>query len=319
MMFPKVAKQMDKFILSLMNWQLPDSFEASYVDAPSFEDVLAQTWVDTEKTAVYTLTAPGTHTITMHSSIGELQSVVRVRPTVDPRAPLLMYHHGFNETPSTSSWSRLFSQPVPVHNVFIQAPFHTYWREPLHKGFASLQTLYQMFASSLRMMALIQETFEAAGSPFTVASGVSWGGVTSMLYEGLFQRTRAVVPMLSSPNIAQVMWDTAHMFNRPVAISQERLEGLLDFTPYFHRCEVSSVFPLVGEYDLFFRREHHWTEERPSLTTIPHSHISGLLKSNLLGDHILKILDQVQQEDDTNTQDSNSKETPQREYHRTRG
>ncbi len=144
-------------------------------------------------------------------------------------------------------------------------------------------------------MELVQRQFEAEGATYTVASGVSWGGITSLLYEGLWQQTRGVIPMLSSPNLAQVIWDISDLFNRPMQLTQEELHQHLDFTPYYNQCASDRVFPLLGEDDLFFRLEKHADlfAERP-LVTIPASHISAMWHSASMRDHILNTLASLQ-------------------------
>ena len=228
--------------------------------------------------------------------MGEIVCRVQVRLAVDPNAPLLLFHHGFNEYPYTNSWRRLFptAVPLPVHTVCVQAPFHNSWLEPVDIGFASVQNVYQIFAGSLRIMELVQRQFEAEGAAYTVAAGVSWGGITSVLYEGVLQQTRAVIPMLSSPNLAQVIWDIADLFGRPMQLSQAELQEHLDFTPYYEQCAANRVFPLLGEDDLFFRMDHHARlfAERP-LVTIPAGHISALWLTAPMRDHILRVLSQL--------------------------
>jgi hypothetical protein len=288
-----VAQQLDKWVLYTMNWRLPDSFENSYQQAPTFETVLTRTTVDSQKTAEYQLSAPGEHLVWLNTMEGELRCRVRVKPAADPSAPLILYHHGFNEIPYTSSWRRIFRQPLPglAHTACIQAPFHNNWSDPFDKGFASLQNVYQMFASSIRIMQKLQLQFEAQGAAYTIVAGVSWGGITSLIYEGLFGHTRAVVPMLASPNLAQVMWDAAQMLMRPLPVSQAVLADLLDFTPYFHRCDSRRVFPLMGENDLFFRLETHAdTFQHQPLITIPEGHITAFWRADRLRQHIFEVL-----------------------------
>ncbi len=291
-----VVQQIDKAVLYGLNYRVPDSLESSVEESASFEEVLAQTTVDLRKTAVYHLTAPGEQTVTLQTPLGELVCRVQVRPAVDPQAPLLLFHHGFNEYPYTNSWRRLFPKtaPLPVHTVCVQAPFHDNWQDPTQIGFASVQNVYQIFAGSLRIMELVQRQFEMEGAAYTVASGVSWGGITSLLYEGLLQQTRAVIPMLSSPNLAQVIWDISDLFSRPMQLTQEALQQHLDFTPYYKQCAPDRVFPLLGESDLFFRLEKHADlfAERP-LVTIPAGHISAMWHSASMRDHVLNILAQV--------------------------
>ncbi|MAT99299.1 MAG: hypothetical protein CL608_19345 [Anaerolineaceae bacterium] len=291
-----MVQQIDKAVLFGLNYRVPDSLENSVAEAPSFEDVLAQTTVDMRKTAVYHLTAPGEHAITLQTPHGEIVCRVQVRPAVVPEAPLLLFHHGFNEYPYTNTWRRLFpaAVPLPVHTVCVQAPFHDNWQDPTQIGFASVQNVYQIFAGSLRIMELVQRQFEAEGAAYTVASGVSWGGITSLLYEGLLQQTRAVIPMLSSPNLAQVIWDISDLFNRPMQLTQAELHQYLDFTAYCEQCAADRVFPLLGEDDLFFRLENHAElfAERP-LVTIPAGHISAMWQSAPMRDHILNTLAQL--------------------------
>lgn len=291
-----MLQHIDKAVLFSLNRRVPDSLESSVAAAPDFEDVLAETRVDTRKTAVYPLTAPGEHLITLQSPMGELACRVYVRPTVSPQAPLLLFHHGFNEYPYTNTWRRLFpkSVPLPFHTACIQAPYHDNWQDPVQKGFASVEGVYQIFAGSLRLMELVQQQFAAEGAAYTAASGVSWGGITSLLYEGVMQQTRAVIPMLASPNLAQVIWDISDLFNRPMQLTQDELRHYLDFTDYYQQCAPNRVFPLLGENDLFFRMENHAElfAERP-LVTIPSGHISSMWHSAPMRDHILNVLEKL--------------------------
>ncbi|HUM71042.1 MAG TPA: hypothetical protein PLK31_19595 [Chloroflexota bacterium] len=185
--------------------------------------------------------------------------------------------------------------PFPMHRVLIQAPYHANWRDPLDKGFESLQSIYQMLAGSLRIMELVQDFFTGQGTAYTVVTGVSWGGITSVLYEGVFQRSRAVIPMLSSPNIGQAIWDIAELVARPLTISHNELLTLLDFTPYYQRINGADVYPLLGAQDLFFRQEHHAPlfGTRP-LRLIPGSHISNLWQIKPLREHLYHVLSAIE-------------------------
>jgi hypothetical protein len=291
-----VIRQLDKLVLFTMNRRMPETLQTTYHNTPAFETVLAQTAVDLSQTPDYTLSAPGEHLIQLNTMLGPITCRVRVRPARDPHAPLLIYHHGFSEMPYDSSWQRLFpkNHPFPVHTICIQAPYHDNWRAPFEQGMASVQHIYQTFAGSLRLMELMQNHFEANGAPYTILSGVSWGGITSLLYEGIFQRTAAVIPMLSSPDLAQVMLDIADLFHRPIDISRRELKQMLDFSPYFERCDFSRVYPLLGEKDLFFRYEnHHHLFADCQLTTISQGHISGFFNIAPLRQHLAQTLTQI--------------------------
>lgn len=300
-MFPQtisrsIDKLLDKSVLYTLNRRVADSLEQTYRESLSFEEVVAQTRVNRQKTAVYHLTAPGEHRVHLDTPAGDICCHVRVRLAANPHAPLLLYHHGINELPYTASWWRIFRgrAQFPVHNVCVQAPYHDSWIAPFSEGFASLQNIYQMFAGSLRLMELMQSQFEAQGAAYTVLAGVSWGGMTSMLYEGLFQNTRAVIPMLSSPDLAQVIWDIAQMFHRPIPLPLTLMKQYLDFTPYYQRCDPQKVFPVMGKNDLFFRIDNHariFDDDR--LLTIAAGHITGLWQPQPLRQHIARVLQTV--------------------------
>ncbi len=289
------TQQLDKLVLYVLNRQIPDSFEQDVAEMLDIEAVLAQTTVNREKTAVYNLIAPGEHKVWLDTLFGELCCHVRVRLAVNPQAPLLLYHHGFAEVPYTSTWQKLFPKgdPFPAHLVAVQAPYHTEMNTAIKSVFTSVQHILQTFAGSLRIMELMQTIFEENEAAFTVASGLSWGGITSILYAGIFNAVRAVVPMYASPDLAQLLWDNAEMFGRELPLSQEELRRYLDFTPYYVRLEPKRVFAVMGVNDLFFRQAHHaavYTDEALIMTSS--NHVGAVTQNRtLLYQNILDALD----------------------------
>ena len=279
----RISQQVDRMVLFAMNRQVPDSLGNNY-DAPfSLEEVLAETQIDRRRTAIYSLTAPGEHPVWLKTAGANILCHVKVRPAVAPHAPLLLYHHGFAEIPFSGTWSRLIpkDKPFPAHAVCVQAPYHNSLLEPFNTGFSSVQHIYQMFAGSLRLMELMQTQFESEGAAFTTVSGLSWGGINSMLYESIFQRTRAVIPMFSSPNLAQVLLDAAERYNRMLPVPHEIIDDLFNFTPIYERCEKERIFPILGEDDLFFRYDAH-ADLFPveTLVTLPGTHVGAMWRTN---------------------------------------
>lgn len=290
-----LGQQVDKLVLQSLNRRIPDSLEENLASGISLEAVLAQTRIDTARTALSNLTEEGEHDIWLDSPQGELHCRVAVRRAPQANAPLLVYHHGFAEYPFTSTWKRLLpkDQPLAVHTVAIQAPFHGNISDPLTKGFASLAAVFQMFAGSLRMIELMQGQFEARGAAYTAVGGLSWGGITSLLYEGYFSRTRAVVPMFASPNLAQVMLDAAELCGRPLNVPREVLDDLLNFTDVFERIDPERVFAVMGDNDIFFRFEKHaQIFPADSLVTVSSAHVGAMWRQNsFLRDHVREALD----------------------------
>jgi pimeloyl-ACP methyl ester carboxylesterase len=275
-----------------MHRRMPASFREIGRGEPSFDDVLAETAVDECLTPVDSVYAPGTRQVRLCSGDESLLCHVRVRLSPDPAAPLLIFHHGFSEMPYYNSWRRILHKPpdFPLSTVCIQAPFHNHWREPFREAFRSIRRVYQTFAGSLRLIELVQRQFEANGAAYTALAGVSWGGVTTMLYAGQFGGVRAVAPMLSSPNLAQVIRDGAALVGEELPVTQSQLDDLLDFTP---RCafDPSRVFPLLGQSDVFFSPEGHAGHYATEPVVIPRAHVLGLYGVRPLREHVYGVLE----------------------------
>lgn len=292
MLLDNVATQIDRMVLYSMHRRMPESFRSIQQDNPTFEAVLADTAVNERLTPAYSIYAPGVRPVRLRSMGETIHCRVNVKLHPDPAAPVLIYHHGFSEMPYDNSWQRIFRQPppFPLSTVCIQAPFHRHWQEPFREAFASVRRVYQTFAGSLRLIELVQRQFEENGAAFTALAGVSWGGITSLLYAGQFGGVRAVVPMLSSPNLAQVVWDAAELVGTPMPISRAELDDLLDFTPRCHY-DPARVFPLMGETDVFFRLDKHAAHYDSPPVIVHRAHVFSLYGVRPLRDHIFRVLE----------------------------
>jgi hypothetical protein len=276
-----------------MQRRMPESFRQSHRDCMSIEAVLEETAVDFDRTAAYQVAAPGVRPVWLKTLGEEVLCHVRVRLDRDPHAPLIIYHHGFSETPYYNSWARIFRPPFPAaaHLVLVQAPFHNHWYETFRESFASFRRVYQTFAGSLRLIELVQREFEAQGAAFTMLSGVSWGGISTLLYAGMFGGVRAVAPMLSSPNLARVLWDGSERFRVPMPLSQEELETFFDFTPQCRCFDSNRVFPLLGADDQFFAPGRHTAVYDVEPVIVPRAHVAGVFGVAPLRRHVLEVLD----------------------------
>lgn len=287
-----IASEIDRWVLRSMHYRMPATFRAIGSDDSHFDDILAETAIDEPRTPTDSVYAPGVRDVWLRSGDESILSHVRVRLSPDPAAPLVIFHHGFSELPYYRSWTRIFSRPpaFPVSTVLIQAPFHNRWGEPFREAFRSVRRLYQTFAGSLRVMELVQRQFKANGAAYTVLAGVSWGGLTCLLYAGQFGGARAVVPMLSSPNLAQVIRDGAALVGEQLPISTEQLDDLLDFTP---RCgyDPDRVFPLLGKADYFFSPAHHTNGYATEPVIIPRAHVLTLYGVRPLRQHLYGVLE----------------------------
>lgn len=289
----KFSRQVDLLALAALGRGVPRSLDEEHTASPPLEELIEQTTVNRQKTILYNLLAPGEHAVWLNTPLGEIRCYVNVRLAIRPTAPLVLFHHGLAEIPYTATWRRILprSQPFPAHTVAVQAPFHNHISEPLREGFSSVQRIYQMFAGSLRVYALMQEQFEDNGAAFTVASGISWGGITSLLYEAIFGKVRAAVPFFASPNLAQVMIEGSELIGRPLPVSREVLKGYFDFTPIMNGS--GRIFPVLGEDDLFFRLDEHAVLYSPDkLQTVKGAHVgAAYYLRQQLRRHLLDVLD----------------------------
>jgi len=291
-MLNSAAKSIDRLVLQSMHRRMPESFRQISRETPAFDDVLAETAIDQHRTPPDSVYAPGTRAVWLRSGSDDILCHVRVKLSPFANAPILIFHHGFSELPYYNSWQRIFRHPVPfpLTTVCIQAPFHNHWREPFREAFRSVRRVYQTFAGSLRLIELVQRQFEANGAAYSVLAGVSWGGVTSMLYAGHFGGVRAVAPMLSSPNLAQVLADGADLVGLKMPIARAELDELLDFTP---RCayDPARVFPLLGETDVFFRLDKHAASYASEPVVVPRAHVFSLYGVRPLREHLLRVME----------------------------
>ncbi|MFN2135034.1 MAG: hypothetical protein ACK2UK_03715 [Candidatus Promineifilaceae bacterium] len=289
-----IGQQIDRATLYAINRRIPENGADGFRCSVTLEEVLAQTAVTAKETPAYQITAPGEHRIKLTTRLGEIDCLISVRPAAQAQAPLFIYHHGLAEYPYTSSWQRLIPKDVafPAHTVVVQAPYHHNMSDPLRLGFASVEHIYQMFAGSLRIMRTVQEQFEEQGAAFTVIGGLSWGGITSLLYEGIFDVSRATVPMFASPKLSQAIWDASEMFNRRLPVKREELDELLDFTSLYQHIDQHRVFPVMGEHDVFFRLENHASVyDQEALLTVPSTHVGAMWAgSHVLREHLLKTM-----------------------------
>lgn len=294
--FPhQIHRTIDRIILYNMSQRIPQTLESSVEESIGFEQMLAQTSVDVGKTAVSHLTTSGEHPIWLKSGDDSIETRILVRPHKNKHAPLVIYHHGLNEYPYQSSFRRIFFNfTQPYHVVCVQAPFHNNWVDPINKGFATVNRMYQLFAGSVRLVELVQKQFAAYGASETVLVGLSWGGIVMMLHESQFHNSRAVIPMLSSPNLAQVLIDVAQLFDRDVTVQPDEIRAMLDFTRYYEECDAEKIYPLLGEQDLFFQYGKHANvyEKRP-LQTIRRGHITAMWPGISLRRHVLHLLEEL--------------------------
>ncbi len=290
----RLAQELDRLFLATFNQQIPDSFENSYLTAPPLESVYEQTHVRLPLTPTLGRVAAGEYRFWLDTWFGRFPLRLRLLPARRSDAPLLLYHHGICETPYDARARRLLqpTERFDAHIAILQAPFHTHLFEPLRLGMASMHHLYQMLAGSLRMMEMVQEYYEGLGAPYTVAAGTSLGGIVSILYEGMFGRLGAVIPIVASPDMGRVMWDAAHLLGRELHVEQGVFDHYLNFTPYFERCSPAKFYPLLGGADVFFLNPHHATLYHQCQVKVlaEAGHISGSLRLESTRQHIIEAL-----------------------------
>ncbi|MCO5184815.1 MAG: hypothetical protein M9928_09870 [Anaerolineae bacterium] len=308
-----LSRRLDHLVQSGFSYRVPLTFEETYRQAPPFEQVL-----DTTRVALPLMPDMGflqerEYRFWLHTEIGRIHTRLRVLPAKRPDAPLLVYHHGFFEVPYHARAQAFFRprDPFDAHIVLLQAPFHRRPLQPLDLGFQNLHHLYQMIAGSVRMMQMVVDHYLALGTPYAVAAGMSLGGIITLTYEGFFGRSRAVIPILSSPNFAQLLWDISRQTKRNVTIPLEEIEARLDFSRCYDHIDPTRIYPLMGINDRFFRHGSHAPIfNQCDVTTIRSSHVSGMWHRRETREHIIRVLQLCR--DMGNASDTDSAESDQK-------
>lgn len=288
-----LSMRLDHLVQSGFSYRVPQTFEETYRQAPPFEHVLDTTEVGLPLLPEMGLLLEREYRFWLHTEVGRIHTRLRVLPAARHDAPLLVYHHGFFEVPYHARAQAFFRprEPFDAHIVILQAPFHRRPLQPLDMGFQNLHHLYQMVAGSVRMMQMVVDHYLALGTPYAVASGMSLGGIIALTYEGFFGKPRAVIPILSSPNFAQLLWDLSRQTNRPMGIPLEEIEARLNFSHYYTHINPERVFPLMGVNDRFFRHGSHATIfDQSDVTTIRSSHVSGMWHRRETREHIIRVM-----------------------------
>lgn len=294
------ARTIDNLVLGTFNTQIPRTFERSYASAPSLEQVLAETHVVNPLVRPMWPLRKGEYRFILATVFGRMRLRIRVYPAARPDAPLLLYHHGICVVPYYALGRPLIRPRTAfdAHIVMLQAPFHRWWFDPLRNGLATVHHAYQMLIGSVRMMQMVHDFYQQVGSEYTVVTGVSLGGIISFLFQSLFDEpARAIVPLIASPNMAQVFWDAAQLVKRPLSLSRQQMTDLFDFTPYFEQCDGACFHPLLASDDQFFTVASHLPIlQHTHVKVLPASHVTFARKIPLIRQHLLTVLEQCKQQ-----------------------
>lgn len=292
-----LAQRLDLLVLSTFNSQIPATFEASYEGVPSLEQVLQETKVHNPFVPEMWPLREGEYRFYLGTRFGRMRLRLWIIPAARPDAPLLLYHHGICIVPYYTMGRPLLNPPsaFDAHIALIQAPFHRWTFDPLRNGLSTAHHAYQMLAGSVAMLAMVHDYYKQMGAPYTVVTGESLGGIVSFLFQGLYNEpARALIPFISSPDLARVFWDAANLVDRPLSVDKDILDARFNFTPYYERCDPSRIYPMLATEDMFFLPEHHIPIFRKSpLVTRKASHVSFVRNLGDMRSHILYVLNEV--------------------------
>ena len=148
--------------------------------------------------------------------------------------------------------------PLAAHSVAIQAPYHGSFTDPLHKGFASVHNVYQMFAGSMRIMEAAAEPVSGRGRRVYGRQAVSVGAALPACFTKACWARRGPSCQCSlrliwrrscgtPQNCAADHWPCRARHSTTCSISPLSSSALIP----------ERVFAVMGDNDVFFRFDKH--------------------------------------------------------------
>ncbi len=284
-------ESIDRLHVALINLFKPRAFRQG-TSSPTLQEHLAAVQFDLPP-----LTTQRRYRLTAQTLVGALEVGYRIRLGPRPELPVLVYHHGIAEMPYDKSFRGIFParHPINAHLVAVRAPFHRSWLT-VFSGLVTLSNFVAMCAVSIKLIEAVRQLLAAHGAQHSVVAGTSLGGFLALMHHLNFSTADRYVPLLAGPDIADAMLSTHfRRFLAPAeALAQaDHIRSLLDFRQAFQASDTRHVLPLLAQYDLDMRYDHHracYTACGVPVVTIARGHITGAITFAALRAHLLTCM-----------------------------
>ncbi|MDS0222279.1 alpha/beta hydrolase [Haloarcula sp. S1AR25-5A] len=271
-----------------------DGFFARSVDSPGFDEMLQSVSV-----SVPSLTGEGIHKLSAEMPVGTLDVGIKVAQWVGTDYPTVVYHHGNDERPFSSSrfTPNTFRDILVDHAdqleaniVGLRAPFHDGMTRDYARKMGDLANFVAMLATSVRTVDGILD--QRAEGPVIVA-GVSLGGWVTNLHRAYEGTADLYVPMLAGAALGKLFTKSAYrrLLGRAGRANPEAVEQTLDFDEEFRRSDAGTVYPLLARHDRYveydLQRQCYGESE---IAVVERGHITATLNPTPLREHLHGVI-----------------------------
>ncbi|EJN57588.1 alpha/beta fold hydrolase [Halogranum rubrum] len=273
-----------------------NGFFARSVDSPRVDEMLPSVDVP-----VPSLTGEGLHELSADTPVGTLDVGIKVAQWIGTDHPTVVYHHGNDERPFSSSrfTPNTFRDILVGHadqfeaNIIgLRAPFHGGTTRDYAREMGDLSHFVAMLATSVATVDGIIDQLEVSGP--VVVSGVSLGGWVTNLHRTYEGTADVYVPMLAGATLGKLFTRSAYrrLLGRAGRKRPQTVEQTLDFGDDYRDGDSGKLSPLLARHDRYieYDLQRHCYDES-ELAVIDRGHITAMLDPTPLRDHLLDVVD----------------------------
>ncbi|WP_336000228.1 alpha/beta fold hydrolase [Halorientalis halophila] len=272
-----------------------DGFFARSVDSPRVDEMLPSVSV-----SVPSLTEEELHELSAETPAGTVDVGIKVAEWVGTAHPTVVYHHGNDERPFSSSrfTPNTFRDILVDHadqfeaNVIgLRAPFHDGTTQDYARKMGDLSNFVAMLATSVATVDGIVAR-QSGGGP-VVVSGVSLGGWVTNLHRAYEGTADVYVPMLAGAALGKLFTRSAYrrLLGRAGRDDPDAIERTLDFDADFRRSDAGRVYPLLARHDRYVESEvQRSSYDASELAVVDRGHITATLNPTPLREHLHSVV-----------------------------
>ena len=250
----------------------------------------------------------GHQEIAARTPFGPTDAAFCVEKWLSSEKPTIIYHHGNNERPfdyrksAKNTFNSIFNPASPVSGdgdqlqanlINLRAPFHNGTLSEYTTAMQDVKNFVSMISTSV---VLIQDLIESLRhyhmGPILVA-GISLGGWITNVHRTYFNTAHSYIPIFAGAALAETFLTSAYrkLTGETALGDPERLRRAFNFEDDFQKVTDTNVFPLLAQFDQYIdfdRQKQSYGAVEP--TVLETGHITGMLKTDALQNHITEQL-----------------------------
>lgn len=248
----------------------------------------------------------GIYEVRQESLAGVLDPAYHIVQWLGTEYPVIIYHHGNNETPfkysigSKNTFKSLFldtNEPIEANLISIRAPFHNNGLKYYMDKIRDLNNFAALLAGSVKLEEELILSLREMGVSNIICSGISLGGWVTNLHRTFFNSADMYVPLCAGAALDDVFTDSVYTKLTAEVVRQNRqhIQNVLNFEKSFLTIKSDNIRPLLARHDQIIRYEvHSKSYGGHDITTLEKGHVTSVLAIKDLRHHITSSLAQSQ-------------------------